>query len=186
MFKLINIYLLRYPESNRAGEITRQSFVPLSLSNIFNISDGVSDPIILEKKKVKWNMSLIILILIVPILAGILLGLNILLAVHNPDESKISPYECGFLPHLGQTRTPFQIHYYIVGMLFLVFDMEILLLFPISISLYHISTFGFCMGLTFFLVLTIGFIFEIGSGAIGLTDSNSFSLIYFLNNIFNL
>ena len=56
-------------------------------------------------------------------------------------------------------------------MLFLVFDLEILLLFPISVTLYQVSTFGFTVALIFFIVLTIGFILEIGSGAISLTDS---------------
>jgi NADH-ubiquinone oxidoreductase chain 3 len=53
-------------------------------------------------------------------------------------------------------------------MLFLVFDLEILLLFPVAISLYQISTFGFSVTLIFFIILTIGFILEIGSGAINL------------------
>lgn len=118
------------------------------------------------------NTTLIILFIIVPVLALLLLGLNFLLAPHNPDESKISAYECGFLPHLGQTRSPFQIHYYLVGMLFLIFDMEILLLFPISTTLSQISSYGFLTGLIFFIVLTIGFILEIGNGAIALTESS--------------
>jgi NADH-ubiquinone oxidoreductase chain 3 len=58
-------------------------------------------------------------------------------------------------------------------MLFLVFDLEILLLFPIAMSLYQVSTFGFPVALIFFIVLTIGFILEIGSGAIKLTDSSN-------------
>jgi NADH:ubiquinone oxidoreductase subunit 3 (subunit A) len=58
-------------------------------------------------------------------------------------------------------------------MLFLVFDLEILLLFPIAMSLYQVSTFGFSVALIFFIVLTIGFILEIGSGAIKLTDSSN-------------
>ena len=57
-------------------------------------------------------------------------------------------------------------------MLFLVFDLEILLLFPIAVTLYQVSTFGFTVALIFFIVLTIGFILEIGSGAISLTDSD--------------
>ena len=57
-------------------------------------------------------------------------------------------------------------------MLFLVFDLEILLLFPIAVTLYQVSIFGFTVALIFFIVLTIGFILEIGSGAISLTDSD--------------
>ena len=55
-------------------------------------------------------------------------------------------------------------------MLFLVFDLEILLLFPIAVTLYQVSTFGFSIALIFFIVLTIGFILEIGSGAIKLSS----------------
>jgi NADH-ubiquinone oxidoreductase chain 3 len=110
------------------------------------------------------------LFIFVPILAFILLALNILLAPHRPDEAKVSAYECGFSPVYGQTRSTFQIHFYIVAMLFLVFDLEILLLFPLGVTLYQVSTYGFIVALIFFIVLTIGFVLEIGSGAISLTN----------------
>ena len=115
-------------------------------------------------------MTISILFIFVPILAILLLVLNILLATHRPDESKVSPYECGFSTIYGQTRSIFQIHFYIVAMLFLVFDLEILLLFPIAVTLFQVSIFGFSIALIFFMVLTIGFVLEIGSGAIKLTD----------------
>ena len=116
--------------------------------------------------------TLIMLFIFVPILSLILLALNILLAPHRPDEAKVSAYECGFNAIQVQTRSTFQIHFYIVAMLFLVFDLEILLLFPIAVTLYQVSIFGFTVALIFFIVLTIGFILEIGSGAISLTDSD--------------
>lgn len=115
------------------------------------------------------------LFIFVPILSFILLALNVLLSAHKPDESKISSYECGFESLRGQTRSTFNIHFYVVAMLFLIFDLELLLLFPIGLSLYNISTFGFSIGLIFFLVLTIGFVLEIGSGAISITSSSSSS-----------
>ena len=118
------------------------------------------------------NNVLIVLFIVVPVLAVLLLGLNLLLAVHRPDESKVSPYECGFSTIYGQTRSVFNIHFYIVAMLFLVFDLEILLLFPIAGTLYQVSTFGFSIALIFFIILTIGFILEIGSGAIKFTALN--------------
>jgi NADH-ubiquinone oxidoreductase chain 3 len=110
------------------------------------------------------------LFIFVPILAFILLALNILFSPHKPDESKVSAYECGFSPVYGQTRSTFQIHFYIVAMLFLIFDLEILLLFPIAVTLYQVSIFGFSIAIIFFIVLTIGFVLEIGSGAIALTN----------------
>jgi NADH-ubiquinone oxidoreductase chain 3 len=117
--------------------------------------------------------TLLMLFLFVPILAVIFLGLNLLFAVHKPDEAKVSAYECGFSPVYGQTRSTFQIHFYIVAMLFLVFDLEILLLFPIALTLYQVSTFGFSIALIFFIVLTIGFVLEIGSGAIKVITTKS-------------
>ena len=117
--------------------------------------------------------NLIMLFIFVPILSLILLALNILLAPKNPDEAKVSAYECGFSVIYGQTRSTFQIHFYVVAMLFLVFDLEILLLFPIAVTLYQVSTFGFSIAIIFFIVLTIGFVLEIGSGAIDLIDQKT-------------
>jgi NADH-ubiquinone oxidoreductase chain 3 len=114
--------------------------------------------------------NLLFLFILVPILAFALLGLNVLLAVHRPDEAKVSAYECGFQAITGQTRSTFQIHFYIVAMLFLIFDLEILLLFPLAVTLYQVSIFGFSVAIIFFIVLTIGFVLEIGSGAIALTN----------------
>jgi NADH-ubiquinone oxidoreductase chain 3 len=124
--------------------------------------------------------NLFVLFIFVPFLAIILLALNLFLSPHKPDESKVSAYECGFSPVYGQTRATFQIHFYIVAMLFLIFDLEILLLFPIAVTLYNVSIFGFSIAIIFFIVLTIGFILEIGSGAINLTNNN----IYNNNNNF--
>jgi len=87
--------------------------------------------------------TLLLLFILVPILSFILLALNVLLATHKPDEAKVSAYECGFSPVYGQTRSVFHIHFYIVAMLFLVFDLEILLLFPIAVTLYQVSILDF-------------------------------------------
>ena len=73
--------------------------------------------------------SLSILFVIVPILAVLLLGLNLLLAPHVPYEAKVSAYECGFNSLPGQTRSTFQIQFYLVAILFLVFDLEILYIY---------------------------------------------------------
>ena len=115
--------------------------------------------------------TLAILFIFVPVLALILLALNVLLAPNRPDESKVSPYECGFSVIEGQTISVFHIHFYVVAMLFLIFDLEILLLFPLAVSLYHVSAFGFSIAIIFFTILTIGFVLEIGSGAIKIVDS---------------
>jgi len=117
--------------------------------------------------------NLLMLFIFVPILAFVLLFLNFLFSVHRPDDSKISAYECGYSAIRKQNRTDFQIQFYIVAMLFLIFDLEILLLFPIAVTLYKVSTFGFSIALIFFVVLTIGFILEIGSGAISITTQSN-------------
>ena len=114
--------------------------------------------------------NLLMLFIFVPILAFALLGLNVLLATHKPDESKVSAYECGFSVIYGQTRSTFQIHFYTVAILFLIFDLEILLLFHLAVTLYKVSTFGFSIGIVLFIVLTIGFVLEIGYGDISLNN----------------
>jgi NADH:ubiquinone oxidoreductase subunit 3 (subunit A) len=117
--------------------------------------------------------SLTIMFIFVPVLTGILLMLNVLLAVHKPDTEKVSAYECGFSPVYGQTRAPFSIQYYLVGILFLLFDLEILLLYPLATSLYQVGSYGFVIAVAFFLVLTLGFMFEWGKGALYFTDQRS-------------
>ena len=114
--------------------------------------------------------TLLVLFIFVPILAVILLALNLLLAPSRPDEAKSGPYECGFSPVYGQTRKPFHINFYVVAIFFLVFDLEIILLFPITVSLSQVGIYGFSIALIFFIVLTVGFIMEIGSGALNITS----------------
>lgn len=113
--------------------------------------------------------------IIVPILAIVLLISNLLFAVHRPDSDKVTPYECGFSPIYGQTRNPFQVSFYLVGILFLVFDIEILITFPYSVTIYITGIYGFTIFLLFFFVLTIGFVYEIGKGALYFTDHRSSS-----------
>jgi NADH-ubiquinone oxidoreductase chain 3 len=117
---------------------------------------------------------ILMLFIFIPILSLILLILNILFSAYRPYDSKVSPIECGFIAILGQTRTNFQIQFYLVAMLFLIFDLEIMLLFPVAVSLFQVSTFGLSIAIIFFIILTIGFILEIGSGAIQL-QSNKLS-----------
>lgn len=114
-----------------------------------------------------------ILFLFVPVLVAILLVLNVLLAVHRPDSEKVTPYECGFSPVYGQTRAPFSIQYYLVGILFLIFDLEILLFYPLAVTLYNVSMYGFVIGVLFFVILTVGFVYEFGKGALYFTDQRS-------------
>ena len=112
--------------------------------------------------------TLLMLFIFIPILIFILLFLNFLLAPSNPDAEKLSIYECVFTSVYGQTRSTFHINFYVVAMFFLIFDLELILLFPISVSLNQVGLYGFSIAIIFFIVLTIGFVMEISSGALKL------------------
>lgn len=86
---------------------------------------------------------MIVLLFFVPVLVAILLGLNLLLAAHRPDYEKVSVYECGFNALTAQTRNPFSISFYLVAVLFLIFDLEIALVYPVAVSLGVITSYGF-------------------------------------------
>lgn len=117
--------------------------------------------------------TLLMLFFFLPILVIALLLLNFLLSPSKPDSEKLSIYECGFSAVYGQTRSTFHINFYLVAILFLVFDLELILLFPISVCLYEIGVYGLSIAIIFFVVLTIGFILEISSGALKLSSSGS-------------
>ena len=104
----------------------------------------------------------------IPILAVILLSLNIIFAPHNPYEEKDSAFECGFHSFLGQNRNEFSISFFIFALLFLLFDLEILLVYPYIVSGYVNGVFGLIIMLIFFLVLTLGFAFELGKNALSI------------------
>ena len=114
----------------------------------------------------------------IPILAILLLTLNFVLAPHNPYEEKNSVFECGFHSFLGQNRSEFSISFFIFALLFLLFDLEILLVYPYVVSSYVNSIFGLIIMLIFFLVLTIGLAFELGKNALYIESKQFISLSY--------
>jgi len=103
---------------------------------------------------------------LIPILAILLLVINLLLSPHNPYQEKDSAFECGFHSFLGQNRTQFSISFFIFALLFLLFDLEILLVYPYIVSAYTNGIYGLVIMLAFFLVLTLGFAFELGKNAL--------------------
>ncbi len=105
-------------------------------------------------------------IIFVPILGILLLAINLILAPHNPYQEKDSAFECGFHSFLGQNRTQFSISFFIFGLLFLLFDLEILLVYPYSVSSYSNDIYGLVIMMVFFVLLTLGFIFELGKNAL--------------------
>jgi NADH-ubiquinone oxidoreductase chain 3 len=112
----------------------------------------------------------------IPILAIILLGINFIFAPHNPYQEKDSAFECGFHSFLGQNRSEFSISFFIFALLFLLFDLEILLVYPYVVSGYANGIFGLIVMLIFFLVLTLGFAFELGKNALSI-ESKQTSII---------
>jgi NADH-ubiquinone oxidoreductase chain 3 len=109
----------------------------------------------------------------IPILAIILLAVNIILAPHNPYQEKDSAFECGFHSFLGQNRSEFSISFFIFALLFLLFDLEILLVYPYVVSGYANGIFGLIVMLIFFLVLTLGFAFELGKKALSIESKQT-------------
>ena len=96
---------------------------------------------------------------VVPVALGALLGPN------RPDSEKLSPYECGF-EAFEDARMRFDVRYYLVAILFILFDLEIAFLFPWAVVLRHIGMFGFIAMLVFLAILVVGFIYEWKKGAL--------------------
>jgi len=100
---------------------------------------------------------------VVPVMLGG--GLTRLLGVHRPDAEKLSPYECGF-EAFEDARMKFDVRYYLVAILFILFDLEIAFLFPWAIVLREIGFFGFMAMMVFLGILIVGFIYEWKKGAL--------------------
>ena len=89
----------------------------------------------------------------------------ILIAIRNPDPEKLSAYECGF-PPFDDARMKFDVRFYLVSILFIIFDLEVAFLFPWAVTLGDTGAFGFWSMMVFLGVLTIGFIYEWRKGAL--------------------
>ncbi len=100
---------------------------------------------------------------VTPIVLGS--GISRLLGVHRPDSEKLSPYECGF-EAFEDARMKFDVRYYLVAILFILFDLEIAFLFPWAIVLQEIGMFGLLAMVVFLAILVVGFIYEWKKGAL--------------------
>ena len=96
---------------------------------------------------------------------GVLIVLGFLLGPRRPDAAKLSPYECGF-EAFEDSRMQFDVRYYLVAILFIVFDLEIAFLFPWAVSLEAVGSFGMLSMLVFLGILVVGFIYEWKKGAL--------------------
>ena len=92
-------------------------------------------------------------------------GISRLLGVHRPDSEKLSPYECGF-EAFEDARMKFDVRYYLVAILFILFDLEIAFLFPWAVVLQEIGWFGFMAMMVFLGILVVGFLYEWKKGAL--------------------
>ena len=110
-------------------------------------------------------LSIIIFLFIALFLSVGFIAINFLSAPSNPDPEKLSAYECGFEP-FEDSRMEFDIRFYLVAILFIIFDLEIAFLFPWAVSLGNIGLFGFWSMMAFLAVLTVGFIYEWKKGAL--------------------
>jgi NADH-quinone oxidoreductase subunit A len=98
-------------------------------------------------------------------LAGIIVLASVIVARQKPDSEKVSAYECGFAP-FHDARRQFDVRFYLVAILFIIFDLEVAFLFPWAISLGSIGLLGFWSMMVFLAILTVGFIYEWKKGAL--------------------
>lgn len=113
-------------------------------------------------------------IIFLAFLVSVLFLANGVLSARRPDAEKVSAYECGFVA-IGQTRQPFNVIFYLVGVLFRRLDLEIAILFPVIVTLGQDSSYlyGLTIAILFLALLTAGFVFEYGKGALHITEQRA-------------
>ena len=107
----------------------------------------------------------LLFLLIAVVMSGVMISLCYALSKPEPGEEKLSAYECGF-DAFGDARMKFDVRFYLVAILFIIFDLEVAFLFPWAITLGKIGIFGFVSMMIFLGILTIGFIYEWKKGAL--------------------
>ena len=115
-----------------------------------------------------YNLDYIFILIFILIGAGMAIAMYLLskiLSPSSPDSEKLSAYECGF-EAFDDARSKFDVKFYLVSILFIIFDLEIVFLFPWAISLGNIGIMGFSSMMIFLFILTIGFIYEWKKGAL--------------------
>ncbi|WP_034460246.1 NADH-quinone oxidoreductase subunit A [Bartonella koehlerae] len=110
-------------------------------------------------------LPVLIFIIVSAVIAGVLLVIPYMVAYRSPDPEKLSAYECGF-NSFNNARMKFDIRFYLVSILFIIFDLEVAFLFPWAVSFGSIDMFGFWSMIIFLALLTVGFIYEWKKGAL--------------------
>lgn len=121
----------------------------------------------------------------VSIIAILFLALNFILAPHNPYQEKYSIFECGFHSFLGQNRTQFGVKFFIFALVYLLLDLEILVIYPYGLSSYENSIYGLMVVLLFIGIITVGFVFELGKGALKIDSRQSYNYFNVESTIVN-
>ncbi|WP_035708516.1 NADH-quinone oxidoreductase subunit A [Niveispirillum irakense] len=123
------------------------------------MSDPLSNPLLVQ------YLPILVFLVIATVIAGAMVVASLVVARQKPDSEKLSAYECGFEP-FDDARSKFDVRFYLVAILFIIFDLEVAFLFPWAISLGQIGMFGFWSMMIFLGILTIGFIYEWKKGAL--------------------
>ncbi|WP_445678382.1 NADH-quinone oxidoreductase subunit A [Radicibacter daui] len=110
-------------------------------------------------------LPILLFLIIATGLSGVMVLTPFIIAKRNPDSEKLSAYECGF-EAFDDARRKFDVRFYLVAILFIIFDLEVAFLFPWAVSLGKIGLFGFWSMVIFLGVLTIGFVYEWKKGAL--------------------
>lgn len=115
--------------------------------------------------ELKEYLPIVIFLGVAIFLAIVVIAIPYIAAVRKPDSEKLSSYECGFEP-FSDARGQFDVRFYLVSILFIIFDLEIAFLFPWAVALGKIGMFGFWSMIVFLAILTVGFIYEWKKGAL--------------------
>ena len=121
--------------------------------------------------------SMTFLFIFVTVLSLVFLLLNFIFAPHNPYQEKYSIFECGFHSFLGQNRTQFGVKFFIFALVYLLLDLEIVMIYPFAVSEYENGIYGLLVVLIFIIIITVGFIFELGKNALKIESKQTKILI---------
>jgi NADH-quinone oxidoreductase subunit A len=121
--------------------------------------DAMQNPLLVDYAPI------LIFLVVAAAITGAMIGASFLLAQQKPDSEKLSAYECGF-EAFSDARAKFDVRFYLVAILFIIFDLEVAFLFPWAISLKDTGAFGYFSMIGFLGVLTVGFVYEWKKGAL--------------------
>ncbi|MCH9754228.1 MAG: NADH-quinone oxidoreductase subunit A [Alphaproteobacteria bacterium] len=114
---------------------------------------------------VQEYLPIVIFFAVATVVSLVVMGIPFICAENKPDKDKLSPYECGF-QEFGDSRSRFDVRFYLVAILFIIFDIEVIFLFPWALVLKSIGVYGFVSMMLFLFILIVGFIYEWKKGAL--------------------